>query len=124
MKVDDLYNSIKTNILMLPELPHVSTAYRMLYQEQKHKEIPRLNTTSASDSLPLRSIKGLFMIDLLLITDFIILSLLLKSPQLMLVIGLVLVSNDLLLFFVTIVSLPVILLHVVSNFMNILLVLN
>ena len=32
MKVDDQYNSIKTNILMLPKLPHVSIAYHMLYR--------------------------------------------------------------------------------------------
>ncbi|CAO2838360.1 unnamed protein product [Amaranthus hypochondriacus] len=51
MKVDDQYSSIKTNILMLPELLHVTTAYRMLYQEKKHKELTRLHTSSSSKSL-------------------------------------------------------------------------
>src|SRR5688572_6232161 len=50
MKVEDQYSSIKTNILMLPELPHVFTTYRMVYQEQKHKELTRLYTTSPSES--------------------------------------------------------------------------
>lgn len=43
MKVDEQYNPIKTNILMLPELPNVSTAYRMLQQEQRHKEISKMS---------------------------------------------------------------------------------
>lgn len=43
MKVDEQYGPIKTNILMLPELPIVSTAYRMLQQEQRHKELSKLN---------------------------------------------------------------------------------
>lgn len=51
MKVDDQYNPIKTNILMLPELPHIYMAYRMLYQEKKHKDITRLNTIPPCESL-------------------------------------------------------------------------
>ena len=43
MKVDDQYRPIKENILVLPELPHITTAYWMLQQEQKHKEISELN---------------------------------------------------------------------------------
>lgn len=46
MKVDEQYAPIKTNILMLPELPNVSTAYRMLQQEQKHKELSKLNAST------------------------------------------------------------------------------
>lgn len=46
MKVDEQYGPVKTNILMLPELPHVSAAYRMLYQEQKHKELTRMTVSS------------------------------------------------------------------------------
>ena len=33
MRVDEQYSPIKTNILMLPELPNVCTAYMMLQQE-------------------------------------------------------------------------------------------
>ena len=51
MKVDEQYSPIKTNILMLSEHPYVSTAYHMLYQEQKHKELTRLNNTPSSKSL-------------------------------------------------------------------------
>lgn len=51
MKVDEQYGTVKTNILMLPELPHVSTAYRMLFQEQKHKEIAKLHHPPVSDSM-------------------------------------------------------------------------
>lgn len=52
MKVDGKYGPVKTNILMLPELPNVSTAYRMLFQEQKHKELARLHTApSSSDDM-------------------------------------------------------------------------
>lgn len=43
MKVDEQYGPIKTNILMLPELPPISTAYRMLQQEQRHKELSKMN---------------------------------------------------------------------------------
>ena len=43
MKVDEQYSSTKTNILILPELPSMSTAYRMLQQEQKHKELSKMN---------------------------------------------------------------------------------
>lgn len=60
MKLDDWYSPIKTNILMLPELPHVSMAYRMLYQEQKHKEMTRLNTAPPSESLAFAANKRQF----------------------------------------------------------------
>ena len=50
VKVDDSYRPIKTNILMLPELPKISTTYRMLQHEKKHKEISKPNTPS-SDSM-------------------------------------------------------------------------
>lgn len=46
MKVDGQYSPVKTNILMLPELPNVSTSYRMLYQEQKHKELACIHNSA------------------------------------------------------------------------------
>ena len=51
MKLDDQYGSVKTNILMLPELPNVSTTYHMLYQEQKYKELARIHNSASSDSM-------------------------------------------------------------------------
>lgn len=58
MKVDDQYGPVKTNILMLPELPNVSIAYHMLYQEHKHKELARLhNSVSSSDALAFHASK-------------------------------------------------------------------
>ena len=35
---------------MLPELPSITTAYHILQQEQKHKEISKMNTTN-NDSM-------------------------------------------------------------------------
>lgn len=59
MNVDDQYGLVKTNILMLPELPNVSMAYSMLYQEQKHKEHARIHNSS-SDSMAFMANKKYF----------------------------------------------------------------
>ena len=62
MKVDDQYSQVKTNVLMLPELPNVPTAYRMLYQEQKHKELARLHVSSLpSNSMAFTASKKYFL---------------------------------------------------------------
>lgn len=59
MKVDEPYSPIKTNILMLPELPNVTTPYRMLQQEQKLRELFRLNVSNG-DSMAFGANKRIF----------------------------------------------------------------
>lgn len=39
MKVNENYSNTRSNILMMNPLPPISQAYRLLVQEQKHKEI-------------------------------------------------------------------------------------
>lgn len=43
MKVDKKYAQVRTNILMMPELPNISQAYRLLVQEQRHQELNLLS---------------------------------------------------------------------------------
>lgn len=50
MKVTDGFQKARTNILMLDQPPTISQAYRLLLQEQWHKELTTLNTPSP-DSL-------------------------------------------------------------------------
>lgn len=42
MKVDNKFAQVRTNILMMQQLPNLSQAYRMLAQEQKHQELSLL----------------------------------------------------------------------------------
>ncbi|XP_057526521.1 uncharacterized protein LOC130805753 [Amaranthus tricolor] len=46
MKADEQYSPIKTTIFLLPVLPSVSTAYRMLQQEERHKELSKMNVVN------------------------------------------------------------------------------
>ncbi|XP_021745451.1 uncharacterized protein LOC110711386 [Chenopodium quinoa] len=46
MKLKDEYKQVRSNILMMQPLPTLTLAYRMLLQEQKHKQISDHNTTS------------------------------------------------------------------------------
>ncbi|XP_057525820.1 uncharacterized protein LOC130805167 isoform X2 [Amaranthus tricolor] len=50
MKLDPKYNQVLTNILMMNELPNASIIYRLLQQEERHKEVSKLATTS-TDSM-------------------------------------------------------------------------
>ena len=43
MKLDEHYSQIRTNILMMDELPNPSQIYRLLMQEQRHKEISKMS---------------------------------------------------------------------------------
>ncbi|CAO2838684.1 unnamed protein product [Amaranthus hypochondriacus] len=44
MKVNDNFQQVRTNILMMEEAPSISQAYRLLLQEQRHKELKQLST--------------------------------------------------------------------------------
>ena len=44
MKLDDDYSQIRTNILMMDDLPNASQIYRLLMQEHRHKEISKVTT--------------------------------------------------------------------------------
>lgn len=39
MKLDPQYSQIRTNLLMLPDLPSIQDVYRMLLQEECHREL-------------------------------------------------------------------------------------
>lgn len=42
MKLDPKYNQVRTNVLMMNELPSASLIYRLLQQEERHKEVSKL----------------------------------------------------------------------------------
>lgn len=44
MKVNPKYNQVRTNILMMDDLPTSSVIYRLLQQEERHKEVSKLTT--------------------------------------------------------------------------------
>lgn len=44
MKVNDSFQQVRTNILMMEQPPTISQAYRLLLQEQRHKELTHLST--------------------------------------------------------------------------------
>lgn len=46
MKLDSKYNQVRTNILMMDDLPNASIVYRLLQQEERHKEFNKLAVTS------------------------------------------------------------------------------
>ena len=50
MKVDPKYNQVRTNILMMDDLPNASVIYPLLQQEERHKEVSKL-TTNPTDSM-------------------------------------------------------------------------
>lgn len=39
MKLNDSFSPIRANILMMNPLPNITQAYRLLHQEERHKEI-------------------------------------------------------------------------------------
>ncbi|CAO2832540.1 unnamed protein product [Amaranthus hypochondriacus] len=45
MKLDPKYSQVRTNILMMNELPSASLIYRLLQQEERHKEVSKLAVT-------------------------------------------------------------------------------
>lgn len=47
MKLKEGYQQVRTNILMMPQLPPLSQAYRLVLQEQRHKELSSLHTSSS-----------------------------------------------------------------------------
>ena len=44
MNLHDDFRQVRTNILMMDQLPPVSQAYRLILQEQRHKEIAKLSS--------------------------------------------------------------------------------
>lgn len=44
MKWDPKYSQIRSNILMMPQLPSLNQPYRILNQEQKHQELNKLTS--------------------------------------------------------------------------------
>lgn len=48
MKVNEKYSGTRSNILMMNPLPNLSQAYRLLLQEQKHKEISKAQQNQES----------------------------------------------------------------------------
>ena len=49
MKLDNKYSHVRSNLLMMSELPTLAQAYRILMQEQKHQELNKLtNDTNES----------------------------------------------------------------------------
>lgn len=46
MKLDKQYNQVRTHLLMLQELPNIQDVYRMLLQEECHREISTENIPS------------------------------------------------------------------------------
>ena len=44
MKLDNHFNQVHTNILMMDQLPTISQAFRLLLQEYCHKELSKCNT--------------------------------------------------------------------------------
>lgn len=46
MKLKEGYQHLRTNILMMPALPSLSQAYRLLLQEQRHKELSDLSNST------------------------------------------------------------------------------
>lgn len=55
MRLDDQYSQARTNILMMSELPTIQTAYRLLVQEERHREICK--ATAPTESLAFLSDK-------------------------------------------------------------------
>lgn len=47
MKLNDDYAQARTNILMMQPLPNMAIAYRLCMQEEKHKEVSSLTSTTA-----------------------------------------------------------------------------
>ena len=47
MKLNDDYVQARTNILMMPELPTLASAYRFCMQEERHKEIKQVVSTES-----------------------------------------------------------------------------
>ena len=46
MKLDPQFNQVRTNILMTKELPDVIEVYRMLLQQESHKELSKVPNLS------------------------------------------------------------------------------
>ncbi|CAO2815585.1 unnamed protein product [Amaranthus hypochondriacus] len=46
MKLDSKYNQVRTNILMMNDLSSASIIYRLLQQEERHKEVSKLTPIS------------------------------------------------------------------------------
>lgn len=42
MKIDGKYSQVRINILMMPQLPTIGQAYRIVTQEEKHHELSKL----------------------------------------------------------------------------------
>lgn len=42
MKLHEKYAQVRSNILMMSELPTINQAYRILMQEQKHQELQKI----------------------------------------------------------------------------------
>lgn len=57
MKLDDKFSQIRTNILMMDDLPNPSQVYRLLMQEQRHKEISKV-VVLPTDSVAFVTDKG------------------------------------------------------------------
>ena len=45
IKLDDHFGQVRTNILMMDQLPTISQANRLLLQEQYHKELSKFHTS-------------------------------------------------------------------------------
>lgn len=44
MRLNDQFNQVRTNILLMYDLPTIQSAYRMLVQEERHKDIAKIAT--------------------------------------------------------------------------------
>lgn len=55
MRLDEQYHQACTKILMMSELPTIQAAYRLLVQEERHKEICK--ATAPTESLAFLSDK-------------------------------------------------------------------
>ena len=47
--LNEQFQQVRTNILMMNELPTVQAAYRILVQEERHKDICKVNTANTEN---------------------------------------------------------------------------